>query len=55
MNNLTKMKISSPAHDVFEAFVDPHKIGHIWFSSSSERWEAGKRITLRGISGRRGH
>lgn len=47
MNNLTKMKIARPAHDVFEAFVDPAKIGNFWFSSSSERWETGKTITLR--------
>ena len=47
MNNLTKMKIFKPAHEVFEAFVDPGKIGNFWFSSSSERWEQGKTITLR--------
>ncbi|WP_338453148.1 SRPBCC domain-containing protein [Niallia oryzisoli] len=47
MNNLTKLKINKPAHEVFEAFVDPAKIGNFWFSSSSERWEAGKTITLR--------
>jgi uncharacterized protein YndB with AHSA1/START domain len=47
MYNITKMKILKPAHDVFEAFVDPGKIGNFWFSSSSERWEQGKTITLR--------
>ncbi|MFK9091057.1 SRPBCC family protein [Bacillus salipaludis] len=47
MNNLTKMKINKPANEVFEAFVDPSKIGNFWFSSSSERWEQGKTITLR--------
>ncbi|WCK53934.1 SRPBCC family protein [Aneurinibacillus sp. Ricciae_BoGa-3] len=47
MNNLTKIKIFKPAHEVFEAFVDPVKIGNFWFSSSSERWEQGKTITLR--------
>lgn len=47
MNNLTKMKINKPANDVFEAFVDPSKIGNFWFSSSSERWEEGKTVTLR--------
>jgi len=47
MNNLTKMKINRPASEVFEAFVDPAKIGSFWFSSSSERWEAGKMVTLR--------
>ncbi|MBD0379465.1 SRPBCC family protein [Paenibacillus sedimenti] len=46
MNNLTKMKILKPANDVFEAFVDPAKIGNFWFSSISERWESGKTIKL---------
>lgn len=46
MNNLTKFQINKPAHDVFEAFVDPAKIGNFWFSSSSARWEEGKDITL---------
>src|SRR5690242_21788218 len=47
MNNLTKMKIAKKTNEVFEAFVDPAKIGNFWFSSSSERWEEGKTITLR--------
>jgi uncharacterized protein YndB with AHSA1/START domain len=47
MNNITKMKIAAPANEVFEAFVDPAKIKNFWFSSSSERWEAEKTITLR--------
>jgi uncharacterized protein YndB with AHSA1/START domain len=47
MNNRTKMKIFKSANEVFEAFVDPSKIGNFWFSSSSERWEQGKIITLR--------
>jgi uncharacterized protein YndB with AHSA1/START domain len=47
MNNLTKMKVSKPANEVFEAFVDPAKIGNFWFSTSSERWEQGKTVTLR--------
>jgi len=47
MNILTKFSIGRPAHEVFEAFVDPAKIGNFWFSSSSDRWEAGKTITLR--------
>ncbi|MBU8878684.1 SRPBCC family protein [Bacillus sp. FJAT-29790] len=46
MNNLTKMKILKPANEVFEAFVDPSKIGNFWFSSSSVRWEQDKTITL---------
>ena len=41
------MKIYKPINEVFEAFVDPTKIGNFWFSSSSERWEQGKTITLR--------
>lgn len=47
MKNQTKIKIARSAHDVFEAFVDPSKIGNFWFSSSSKRWEPGKTITLR--------
>ncbi|RLL48470.1 hypothetical protein D8M04_04215 [Oceanobacillus piezotolerans] len=47
MNNVTKMKILKPVNELFEAFVDPTKIGNFWFSSSSERWEQGKTITLR--------
>jgi uncharacterized protein YndB with AHSA1/START domain len=47
MNNITKIQILKPANEVFEAFVDPTKIGNFWFSSSSERWEQGKTITLR--------
>jgi len=35
------------ANEVFEAFVDPAQIGSFWFSSSSERWEAGRTIKLR--------
>lgn len=47
MNNLTKFKLLKPAEEVFEAFVDPSRIGNFWFSSSSERWEQGKIITLK--------
>lgn len=47
MKTETKMEIRKPAAEIFEAFVDPAKIGNFWFSSSSERWEAGKTITLR--------
>ncbi|MCA1029667.1 SRPBCC family protein [Bacillus timonensis] len=46
MNNVTKFQISKPRSEVFEAFVDPEKIGNFWFSSSSERWEQGRNITL---------
>ncbi|MEI4770265.1 SRPBCC family protein [Psychrobacillus sp. FJAT-51614] len=47
MNTLTKFKILKPASEVFEAFVDPTKIRNFWWSSSSEKWEQGKTITLR--------
>lgn len=47
INIITKMQIDVPRETVFEAFVDPEKIGGFWFSSSSERWEQGKAITLR--------
>ncbi|OZM58073.1 hypothetical protein CIB95_00395 [Lottiidibacillus patelloidae] len=47
MKNVTKMKIAKPAIEVFEALVDQNKIGNYWFSSSSERWEEGKTITLK--------
>ncbi|MCM3732647.1 SRPBCC family protein [Fictibacillus nanhaiensis] len=43
----TKMKINKTPGEVFEAIVDPEKIGGFWFSSSSERWEQGKTVTLR--------
>lgn len=43
----TKLKILKPANEVFEAIVDPEKIRNFWFSSSSERWQQGKTITLR--------
>lgn len=44
---MTRLIINKPANEVFEAIVSPDKIGNFWFSSSSERWEEGKRITLR--------
>ena len=47
MKNITKLKIEKPANEIFEAIVDPIKIGNFWFSSSSERWEQGKTITIR--------
>lgn len=43
----TKFKILRPTNEVFEALVDPEKIGNFWFSSSSERWEQGKRVKLK--------
>jgi uncharacterized protein YndB with AHSA1/START domain len=47
LDNLTKMKIVKPVNEVFDAFVDPLKIGNFWFSSSSEKWEQGKIIILK--------
>ena len=41
----TKMKINKPASDVFEAIVDPEKMGGYWFSSGTSRVEQGKTIT----------
>ncbi|HLR20100.1 MAG TPA: SRPBCC domain-containing protein [Staphylococcus sp.] len=41
------MQINVPKEEVFEAFVNPDQINGFWFSSSSERWESGKTITLR--------
>lgn len=43
---VTKMQVNVPKENVFEAFVNPNQIGDFWFSSSSERWEQGKTITL---------
>ena len=35
-----------PTNEVFEAIVNPESIGSFWFSSSSDRWEQGKSVTL---------
>lgn len=43
----TKMRITKPTNEVFEAIVDPAKIGKFWFSSSSQRWIQGQKVTLR--------
>lgn len=43
---VTKMQVNVSSDQVFEAFVNPDYIGGFWFSSSSERWEEGKTITL---------
>ena len=40
-----KMQINVEPDKAYEAFVDPAKIGRFWFSSSSERWETGKRFS----------
>lgn len=47
MEITTKFKILRPTNEVFEAIVDPVKIGNFWFSSSSQRWTKGKKVTLR--------
>ncbi|WHY96428.1 SRPBCC family protein [Peribacillus simplex] len=44
---ITKFKIDKPTNEVFEAILDPERIGNFWFSSSSERWEQGRTLTLR--------
>ncbi|MFB7159618.1 SRPBCC domain-containing protein [Lysinibacillus sp. NPDC056232] len=46
-NIITKLKIHKPASEVFEAIVSPDKIGNFWFSSSSDRWEKEKKLTLK--------
>ncbi|WP_423410280.1 SRPBCC family protein [Heyndrickxia sp. MSNUG] len=43
----TKMKISKPAHEVYEAFVNPEKMANFWFSSGTGRMEPGKTIIWR--------
>lgn len=40
----SKMKLEKPANEVFDALVNPEKIGKFWFSSSSGKIEEGKRI-----------
>ena len=42
----SKMKILKPVSEVFDAFVNPEKIGNFWFTTSSCRWETGKTVTL---------
>ncbi len=39
------MRIEKPANEVFNALVDPEKIGNYWFSYGSGRLEEGKQIT----------
>jgi uncharacterized protein YndB with AHSA1/START domain len=42
---ISKMRIDKSSNEVFEALVDPEKIGNYWFSNSSGRLEEGKKIT----------
>ncbi|MDW0117655.1 SRPBCC family protein [Sporosarcina thermotolerans] len=46
-NVTSKMKIYKPVDVVFEAIVDPEKMGGYWFSSGTSRVEQGKTITWR--------
>jgi uncharacterized protein YndB with AHSA1/START domain len=41
----TSLKIQKPAHEVFEAIVDPKKISNYFISKSSGRLEQGKTLT----------
>lgn len=43
----TKFKIMKPAHEVFNAFIEPELMANFWFSSASEKMEEGKTITWR--------
>lgn len=45
MNVTSKMKIYKPVDVVFEAIVNPEKMGGYWFSSGTSRVEQGKKIT----------
>jgi len=47
LKNISKILIKKPAQHIYEAFIDPEKIGNFWFSTSSERWKEGKTIILR--------
>lgn len=38
------MLIRRPAHDVYEAFVDPKMLSRFWLSKASARLEAGKTV-----------
>lgn len=41
----TAMLIRRPVHEVFEAFIDPQITSRFWFTKSTGRLEAGKRVT----------
>lgn len=41
----TSLKILKPAHEVFEAIVDPDKMSNYFISKSTGRMEAGKTLT----------
>ena len=43
----TKLKIMKPAHEVFNAFIEPEQMANFWFSSGSEKMAEGKTITWR--------
>ncbi|ALC91789.1 hypothetical protein AM500_19870 [Bacillus sp. FJAT-18017] len=42
-----KMKIRKPANEVFEAIVNPEKMGNYWFSTGTGRLEEGQTVTWR--------
>lgn len=41
----TSLKVLKPAHEVFEAIVDPDKMSNYFISKSNGRMEAGKTLT----------
>jgi uncharacterized protein YndB with AHSA1/START domain len=41
----TQMLIRKPVTEVFQAFVDPEKTKHFWFTSGSGKLEPGKKVT----------
>lgn len=43
----TKIRILKPAHEVYEAIVDPQKMSHYFISKSSGRMESGKDLIWR--------
>ena len=43
----TQLEIAKPAHEVFEAIVDPEKMSHYFISSGSGRMQAGKSLQWR--------
>jgi uncharacterized protein YndB with AHSA1/START domain len=40
----TQLAIAKPAHEVFEAIVDPQQMSHYFISSGSARMESGKTV-----------
>lgn len=44
---ITKMKIFKPAHEVFEALINPEQMSNYWFSSGTGKMEQGKTVIWR--------